>query len=117
VCIRDGGEWRECREVLSLGGGNVPLGLQRLIEKEYKKINATNRVRGDPRGLWLMVVVLAVGESVSVLVVLLHGLDFWHGLGVRIQIWHLGGIISVVCIGVSPARGHLAWEVLAGSIV
>lgn len=44
VCIRDGGEWRECREVLGLGGGDVALGLQRLIEKEYKKLSTANRV-------------------------------------------------------------------------
>jgi len=49
VCIRDGGEWRECREVLGLGAGDVVLGLQRLIEKEYKRLSTANRVL--PRSL------------------------------------------------------------------
>jgi hypothetical protein len=44
VCVRDGGEWRDCREVLGLGGGDVALGLQRFIEKEYKKLSTSNRV-------------------------------------------------------------------------
>jgi hypothetical protein len=39
VCIRDDETWKNCREVLSIGGGNVTLGLERLIEKEWKKLN------------------------------------------------------------------------------
>jgi hypothetical protein len=37
VCVRDGGRWKDCREVLSLGGGDVTLGLEKLIHKEWKK--------------------------------------------------------------------------------
>jgi hypothetical protein len=37
VCVRDGGVWKDCREVLSLGGGDVTLGLEKLIDKEWKK--------------------------------------------------------------------------------
>jgi hypothetical protein len=40
VCIRDSGEWKDCKNVMSLGDGNVALGLQRLIEKEWKKLNS-----------------------------------------------------------------------------
>ena len=40
VCIRDGGEWRDCKDTLSLGGGSVDLGLQRLIKREWKKIHS-----------------------------------------------------------------------------
>jgi hypothetical protein len=40
VCIRDDGVWKDCKDVLSLGGGNVALGLQKLIEKEWKKLNS-----------------------------------------------------------------------------
>ena len=39
VCKRDGGEWKECKGVLSQGGGDVTLGLQTIIEKEWKRIN------------------------------------------------------------------------------
>src|SRR5947207_14985463 len=34
VCIRDDGLWKDCKAVLSLGDGNVALGLEKLIEKE-----------------------------------------------------------------------------------
>jgi hypothetical protein len=44
VCKRDGGEWTDCKEVLSQGGGNVALGLQTIIEKEWNNINS--------RGVW-----------------------------------------------------------------
>jgi hypothetical protein len=40
VCIRDGGIWKDCKEPLTVGGGNVALGLQKIIEKEWKKINS-----------------------------------------------------------------------------
>ena len=40
VCIRDGGVWRDCRDVLSFGGGSVEIGLQKIIEKEWKKLNS-----------------------------------------------------------------------------
>jgi len=39
ICQYDGGEWKECKEPLSQGGGNVALGLQTIIEKEWKRIN------------------------------------------------------------------------------
>ena len=37
VCVRDGGVWKDCREVLHFGGGDVVLGLTKLIDKEWKK--------------------------------------------------------------------------------
>jgi hypothetical protein len=40
VCVRDGGVWKDCNNVMSLGGGNVGLGLQKLIEKEWEKLNS-----------------------------------------------------------------------------
>jgi len=40
VCVRDGGEWKDCKSVMSLGGGDVALGLQKTIEKEWKKVNS-----------------------------------------------------------------------------
>src|SRR5579859_7427037 len=40
VCVRDGGEWLDCRDVLSKGGGNVALGLQKMIEREWSKNNS-----------------------------------------------------------------------------
>jgi hypothetical protein len=40
VCVRDGGMWKDCKEPLSYGGGNVPLGIRKLIEREWKKINS-----------------------------------------------------------------------------
>jgi hypothetical protein len=40
VCIRDGGVWRDCKDVLSLGGGSVTIGIQKLIEKEWKRLNS-----------------------------------------------------------------------------
>lgn len=36
VCIRDSGIWRDCKDVVGLGGGNVAVGLQKLIEREWK---------------------------------------------------------------------------------
>ena len=40
VCIRDDGAWKDCKNVISLGDGNVALGLQKLIDKEWKKLNS-----------------------------------------------------------------------------
>lgn len=40
VCVRDDGVWKDCKEVLSQGGGNVVLGLQTLIEKEWARMNS-----------------------------------------------------------------------------
>lgn len=40
VCVRDGGVWKDCKEPLSFGGGNVALGIQKLIEDEWKKVNS-----------------------------------------------------------------------------
>jgi len=40
VCIRDDGLWKDCKDVLSLGGGNVTLGLQKLIEKEWRRLSS-----------------------------------------------------------------------------
>ena len=40
VCVRDGGEWKNCKSVISLGGGDVALGLQKTIEKEWSKANS-----------------------------------------------------------------------------
>lgn len=39
VCVRDDEKWKECGQLLSMGGGNVALGLQKLIEKEWNKLN------------------------------------------------------------------------------
>ena len=39
VCVRDDEKWKDCSRVLSMGGGNVALGLQKLIDKEWKKLN------------------------------------------------------------------------------
>src|SRR5947207_150541 len=39
VCKRDQGEWTDCKEVLSQGGGDLTLGLTTIIEKEWKNIN------------------------------------------------------------------------------
>ena len=40
VCVRDGGMWKDCKSVMSLGGGDVALGLQKTIEKEWNKANS-----------------------------------------------------------------------------
>ena len=40
VCIRDDDVWKDCKEILRLGGGDVALGLKRLIDQEWKKINS-----------------------------------------------------------------------------
>lgn len=40
VCVRDGGMWKDCKEPLSLGGGNVVLGMQKMIEREWKRVNS-----------------------------------------------------------------------------
>jgi hypothetical protein len=40
VCVRDGGEWKDCRDILSSGGGNVAIGLQKLIEREWKRVHS-----------------------------------------------------------------------------
>jgi hypothetical protein len=40
VCVRDGGKWKDCKDVVAIGGGNVAFGLERLIEKEWRKLNS-----------------------------------------------------------------------------
>ena len=40
MCVRDDEKWKECDQVLSMGHGNVALGLQKLIEREWKKLNS-----------------------------------------------------------------------------
>lgn len=40
VCVRDGGEWRDCKDILSNGGGDVALGLEKLIDQEWKNLDS-----------------------------------------------------------------------------
>jgi hypothetical protein len=40
VCVRDGGVWKDCKDILSKGGGDVTLGLEKLIDKEWKKLDS-----------------------------------------------------------------------------
>ena len=63
VCIRDDGAWRDCKEVMSLGGGDVAIGLQKFIEKEWKRQNSKG-VLALSNFPYLMIGILANGEIV-----------------------------------------------------
>ena len=40
ICVRDNDEWKDCKEIIAMGGGNVAFGLERLIQKEWKRLNS-----------------------------------------------------------------------------
>ena len=40
VCVRDGDQWKYCKDLISLGGGDVAFGLERLIEREWNRLNS-----------------------------------------------------------------------------
>jgi|SRR5579862_2104292 len=60
ICKRDDGEWKDCKEPLSQGGGNVALGLQTIIEKEWKRTQSKGVYNGIRARL--MIVILAIGQ-------------------------------------------------------